>query len=60
LLFVLSTDVFLGVKLLKNSFAPDPARGAYSAPPNLLAKKEGWREKDGMGRGNGKRGVEKS
>ena len=45
--------------MLKNSFAPDPAKGAYSAPPNLLAKKEGWREKDGMGRGNGKRGRKK-
>ena len=47
--------------MLKNSFARTPLKELKRLkdpePPSWTKKKGRWREKDGMGRGNGKRGV---
>ena len=63
---LLSPDAFLKLKICQKCFggrgsAPDPAGGAYSAPPDPLAvmptaKGRGGKERRGKGRGRGKGG----
>ena len=54
---LLPPDAILGSKCTQNAFvgAPDPAEGAYSAPPDPLAVFGGpLRGREGEGKGGGK------
>ena len=53
---------FQGLKYPQNTFAPDPAGGAYSAPPDPIAalgKERGWDGREGRTGKEGEGGREK-